>query len=112
MNLDLICSLILSQNNFNNQIFYSFFSSNESPSTKSQYYYKTHQSGTVSIPNRRGNRVHVSPDEDESEAYVTRVDTTLVNPRKQGKKPKRRDQNRNENDDAQAHMKPFFRTGN
>lgn len=55
--------------------------------------------------------MHVSPDENESEAYVTRVDTTLVNPRKHGhsKKSKRRDQERIEDDDS--HMKPFFRSG-
>lgn len=97
--------------NFNYFIFEFQFSSNESPSTKTEYFYKTHQSGSVSIPNRqRGNKVQVGPDDDESEAYITKIDTTLVNPRKNyGKRMKQR--NYEVDDDGHGHLKPFFRTG-
>jgi hypothetical protein len=88
----------------------TYRSSNESPSTKTQYFYKTHQSGTVSIPNRqRGNKIHVGPD-NESEAYITRIDTTLVNPRNKHYNKKSR-QPEPDDDDDYGHLKPFFRTG-
>jgi len=89
----------------------SFRSPNALPAlTKTQYYYKTHQSGTVSIPKRRGGRISVGPDENETHSYVTKVDTTNLGPRKHQKR--HRDGNGEEgSDDMQGHMHPFFRTG-
>lgn len=75
------------------------------PLTKTQYFYKTHQSATVSIPkhNHHG-RIPVSPDEAETHSYVTKVDTTHLGPRKQQKRFR-------DDDDSEHHLKPFFRTG-
>ena len=88
----------------------SFRSPNEIPPlTKTQYFYKTHQSATVSIPKTRHNRysrIPVSPDENETHSYVTKVDTTHLGPRKQ-----KRFRNDDESDEESHHMKPFFRTG-
>lgn len=82
----------------------SFRSLNEIPPiTKTQYFYKTHQSASVYIPNRhhRG-RIPVGPDENETDSYVTKVDTTHLGPRKHQKR---------ERDDEESLTKPFFRTG-
>lgn len=79
--------------------------------TKTQYYYKTHQSRTVSIPsNQRGpSKMYVSPDENETRSYVTKVDTTnLGSPRRQ---PRRHMDDDEDFDDSKNELKPFFRTG-
>lgn len=86
-------------------------SSNAIPplNTKTRYYYKTHQSATVSLPShQRGSRVHVSPDESETRSYVTKIDTTNIgSPRGHARRPREQD-----DDDYQgADTKPFFRTG-
>ncbi|CAO1376936.1 unnamed protein product [Diamesa serratosioi] len=83
-----------------------FFSDNDFPETKTQYYYKTHQSATVSIPGQHRGRIPVGPDENETEAYVTKVDTTVLSARKHNKRFKDED-----DDDTRSHLKPFFRTG-
>lgn len=96
--------------NHKNTIFMSFRSPSANPSlTKTKYYYKTHQSATVSIPkhnhhhHNRYRRIPVGPDENETHSYVTRVDTTHVGPRK----PRRY----RDDDESEQHLKPFFRTG-
>lgn len=83
------------------------FSDNDFPETKTQYYYKTHQSATVSIPGQHRGRIPVGPDENETEAYVTKVDTTVLSARKHSKRFKEDV----DDDDMRSHLKPFFRTG-
>lgn len=77
------------------------------PLTKTQYFYKKHQSATVFIPNHRHHhhrsRIPIEPDENETESYVTKVDTTHLGARKH--------QKRFRDDDESHQMKPFFRTG-
>lgn len=87
-------------------IFTSFRSPNDIPPlTKTQYYYKTHQRATVSIPkHHRHSRIPISPDEKETQSYVTKVDTTHLGPRKK----RFRD---DDDDESSHHLKPFFRTG-
>ena len=82
---------------------------NEIPTlTKTQFYYKTHQSGSVSVPSNhpRGNRLNVEPDEDDTESYVAKVDTTVLSPKKQNYK-----RSKDKEDDMRSHLRPFFRTG-
>lgn len=88
----------------------SYRSHNAIPSshTKTRYYYKTHQSATVSLPSyQRGSRVHVGPDENETRSYMTKIDSTNIgSPRRHARRPREQD------DDYQgAETKPFFRTG-
>lgn len=80
-----------------------------SPNTKTQYYYKTHQSRTVSIPShQRGGKIHVGPDENES--YVTRIDTTNLGPRRHSRRL-RDDEDIDDEESGRSELKPFFRTG-
>lgn len=78
--------------------------------TKTRYYYKTHQSATISLPSRqRGNQVNVGPDEDETRSYMTRIDSTNIgSPRSHARRPREQD----EDDFHGVDTKPFFRTGN
>jgi hypothetical protein len=69
-----------------------------------QYYYKRHQSAVVTIPKSyHHRRINVSPDENETQSYLTRVDTTNVSQRKH--KTIRGDE------DFESQYKPFFRSG-
>lgn len=82
------------------------------PNTKTQYYYKTHQSRTVSIPkHRHGGRIHVGPDENETKSYVTRVDTTNLGPRRQTRRLRDDDVDDDDDESGRSELKPFFRTG-
>jgi hypothetical protein len=80
------------------------------PVTKTQYYYKTHQSRTVSIPSRgAAARISVSPDENETESYVTKVDTTNVGPRRHARRPRGGEED--DEFDERFEPKTFFRAG-
>jgi hypothetical protein len=48
----------------------------------------------------------VGPDENETESYVTKVDTTNVGPRRHTRRPREDD-----DDESRSELKPFFRTG-
>lgn len=93
------------------------------PNTKTQYFLKTQQSRTVSIPNHhqhhhnhrhhrhRGGseRILVSPDENETRSFVTKVDTTNLGPRRHTRRLREDDDD--DDDNGRNEMKPFFRTG-
>ena len=77
---------------------------NDIPLTQTQYFYKKHQSASVSIPHHHHrSRINVAPDENETESYITKVDTTQLGQRKH--------QKRFQDDEENHHLKPFFRTG-
>ncbi|KAG5684867.1 hypothetical protein PVAND_014077 [Polypedilum vanderplanki] len=79
------------------------------PITKTQYYYKTHQGRTVSIPSRgAASRIYVGPDENETESYVTKVDETNIGPRK-ARRPRGDDEY--EYEENRFEPKTFFRAG-
>lgn len=83
-----------------------------SPKTKTHYYYKTHQSRTVSIPShQRGGKIHVGPDDNETKSYVTRIDTTNLGPRRHARRLGSEDEMMDDDDSERNDMKPFFRAG-
>lgn len=82
-----------------------------SPKTKTHYYYKTHQSRTVSIPShQRGGKIHVGPDDNETKSYVSRIDTTNLGPRRHARRLGPEDE-MDDDDSGRNDMKPFFRAG-
>lgn len=105
--------------NLNHTSHRSSSSSNAIPSsshTKTRYFYKTHQSGTVSLSSQhqqRGSRVNVAPDENETRSYLTKIDSTNVgSPRRHARRPREQNDNDDDDDYQGIDSKPFFRTGN